>query len=169
VQEAAYVEWSLYTKHPLNTLFSPLVFCLDDHRITVRAKAPQYPRSRVQLPRRPQLWNKSAGMWATRGLLLTQRYICLSVCVCLSPVTALLSCILIALSCLPDIAMKSLMCYHFLSYQVTSLLGDVDVAVKKARLAVQSTSDTANTILKDVVTATEVMMSTHNIEFFTVI
>ena len=35
-------------------------------------------------------------------------------------------------------------------------MGDVDVAVKEARSALQSTSDTANTILKDVVTATEV-------------
>ena len=51
----------------------------------------------------------------------------------------------------------------FLLCQVTSLLADVDVAVKKARLAVQSTSDTANTILKEVVTATEVCMTNPNI------
>jgi hypothetical protein len=52
--------------------------------------------------------------------------------------------------------------FSLLSCQVTSLLGDVDVAVKKARLAVQSTSETANTILKDVVTATEVKMTILN-------
>jgi hypothetical protein len=62
--------------------------------------------------------------------------------------------------------MKNLTRFPFFSYQVTSLLGDVDVAVKKARLAVQSTSETANTILKDVVTATEVTMTTLNIAIY---
>jgi hypothetical protein len=65
-----------------------------------------------------------------------------------------------------DITMKNLTRFPFFSYQVTSLLGDVDVAVKKARLAVQSTSETANTILKDVVTATEVTMTTLNIAIY---
>jgi hypothetical protein len=62
--------------------------------------------------------------------------------------------------------MKNLTRFPFFSYQVTSLLGDVDVAVKKARLAVQSTSETANTILKDVFTATEVTMTTLNIAIY---
>ena len=42
--------------------------------------------------------------------------------------------------------------------QVSSLLGDVDSALKKARVSVKDTSETANVILQKVVTATQVWM-----------
>ena len=43
--------------------------------------------------------------------------------------------------------------------QVSSLVGDVDSALKKARVSVKDTSETANVILQKVVTATEVFVS----------
>ena len=42
--------------------------------------------------------------------------------------------------------------------QVSSLLGDVDSALKKARVSVKDTSETSNVILQKVVTATQVWM-----------
>jgi hypothetical protein len=47
-------------------------------------------------------------------------------------------------------------------HQVTSLVKDVATDVEKACSAVQETSDTANIILKDVVTATKVISSFKN-------